>query len=154
MDIVVDDYDENCLFSFHRSMCVILYSNKNAHPNLLPNYSILVSFGHFMQGMGQIFNILWGNAGHRNSAILGQINAKFLGEAIHLKYLIIKLWNNLELYFFTCSGPIPVKQNIPIWLTMWSQFRFEPFLTNNSFSWVRIVIIRSAIPFTSISLKL
>ena len=56
--------------------------------------------------------------------------------------------------YFTWSGFIPVKQNIPICSVICSQFRVEPSFINPSLSFCRIVIMRSAIPLTSSSLKI
>ena len=44
----------------------------------------------------------------------------------------------------TCSGVMPEKQNIPIWLVTWSQFMTEPSLARLSLSMVLMVMMRSA----------
>merc|ERR1719315_723898 len=49
----------------------------------------------------------------------------------------------------TCSGVMPVKQNIPIWSVMCCQLRVDPLLASPSLSCVLIVMILSAMVFTS-----
>lgn len=53
----------------------------------------------------------------------------------------------------TWSGVMPVKQNMPIWSVMCCQFLVLPSFFSKSCSWVRMEMIRSAIFFTSASLK-
>eukprot|EP00976_Prorocentrum_cordatum_P064585 1177551-Prorocentrum_minimum.AAC.2 len=49
----------------------------------------------------------------------------------------------------TCTGARPVKVNIPICVTMWSQLPGVPSLRISACSADRIRMMRSAIPFTS-----
>jgi hypothetical protein len=42
-------------------------------------------FGNLMHGMCKVFNILWCNSSHGNSAIFGQVNAIILCETFSLK---------------------------------------------------------------------
>mmetsp|Transcript_68 Transcript_68/g.228 ORF Transcript_68/g.228 Transcript_68/m.228 type:complete len:219 (-) Transcript_68:574-1230(-) len=44
----------------------------------------------------------------------------------------------------TCSGVMPEKQNMPIWLVTWSQLRTEPSLARLALSESRMVMMRSA----------
>jgi len=53
----------------------------------------------------------------------------------------------------TWSTVSPVKQNMPIWSEICCQLCFEPSDFKLLTSWVRIEIIRSAIPFTSCNLQ-
>lgn len=53
----------------------------------------------------------------------------------------------------TCSGFRPVKQNMPIWSTMCCQLWEEPSFLRLETSWVRMLMMRSAMPFTSCNLE-
>lgn len=54
---------------------------------------------------------------------------------------------------FTCSGFSPVKQNMPIWSVMCCQLWEDPSFLRLDTSCVRMLMIRSAMPFTSTSLR-
>lgn len=54
----------------------------------------------------------------------------------------------------TWSGLSPVKQNMPIWSMMCCQLRLDPSLARPATSFSLIVMILSAIPFTSPNLKI
>ena len=48
-----------------------------------------------------------------------------------------------------CSGVNPVYANMPIWLVIWLQSCLDPKFSNSFFNKALMVMIRSAIPFTS-----
>ena len=135
---------------------------------------ITFSFGDCMHSTSQIINILRGDSCHRNTPIFGQINTEVLRYFFNLKntywirivktYLFIIDMGPCDLngiapkgrhirILVTCSGFMPVKQNIPIWSVICSQLCVDPSRIKPSFNFLRIVIIRSAITLTSPSLK-
>lgn len=132
------------------------------------------SFCDCMHSTSQIINILRGDSCHRNTPIFGQINTEVLRYFFNLKntywirivktYLFIIDMGPCDLngiapkgrhirILVTCSGFMPVKQNIPIWSVICSQLCVDPSRIKPSFNFLRIVIIRSAITLTSPSLK-
>ena len=42
-------------------------------------------FGHLMHGVGEVVHVGGGNASHGHAAVLGQVDAKVLGDLLHLK---------------------------------------------------------------------
>ena len=121
--------------------------------------------GNFMHSFGQITNIFASHTCHGYTPIFCKVDAKLLCEALHLhlenrtKYLVWVPQNNLLKqsaaninFVLTCCGFMPVKQNIPIWSVMWDQLRDDPSFFKFSLSWVRMEMIRSAIPLTSFNL--
>lgn len=120
-----------------------MFKNRN---NLLSN---------LMHSMCQILNIFRSYTGHWNAAVFGKVNAEFLGQPLHLKFSG-HLYVNLQIIYsliLTWSAFIPVKQNIPIWLVIWSQLFDEPSFWRFSFNLVLTEMILSAIPLTCCNLK-
>lgn len=107
--------------------------------------------------MCQILNVLAGYSSHWNSTILGQIYTELFRNLFHLmNWMHNIVFKSIEQKkqnqkLLTCFGVMPVKQNIPIWSVMWSHGRDEPHLTRLFFSAVRTLIMRSAIPLTSVN---
>ena len=132
---------------------------------------ITFSFCDCMHSTSQIINILRADSCHRNTPIFGQINTEVLRYFFNLKkYVLDQDGKDISIHnrygplliapkgrhiriLVTCSGFMPVKQNIPIWSVICSQLCVDPSRINPSFNFLRIVIIRSAITLTSPSLK-
>ena len=126
---------------------------------------ITCSFCDCMHSTSQIINILRADSCHRNTPIFGQINTEVLRYFFNLKkYVLDQDCKDISIHkiapkcrhiriLVTCSGFMPVKQNIPIWSVICSQLCVDPSRIKPSFNFLRIVIIRSAITLTSPSLK-
>ena len=119
---------------------------------------------------------IWQLTGHADAAVLREVNMVLLRKDFHLCvepllirdcardmlrsiYSLLKdsVGDGMQIPAnpalqggrSTCGGVRPVKENMPIWLTTWSQPPGAPAALRLSSSFWRMLMMRSAMPFSS-----